>query len=425
MRLWEKGGSLDAEVAAFTVGSDPVLDLRWAFQDIAASAAHVRVQEEAGLLSEEEAIALIGGLGKVAAQLETGNFRIEAAHEDVHTEVEIRLGLLLGPLAGKLHTGRSRNDQILTDLRLWIKQELCEAEAEWLKLVQRFFSFAEQYHEVPLTGFTHLQPAMPSSYGLWAAGYGAALLDTKVLLEAAYQLADRCPLGSAAGYGTPLPLNRALAAKLLGFSKVEEPETSCQLSRGLVESAALGALGAGVGLLARWAWDLSLFTSSGFALIKLPDAFTTGSSIMPQKRNPDVAELLRASIHTIRAAQREIEDICTLPGGYHRDVQACKAPLVRGIDTAREVLRIATHLLPALEPTPRPLEPALFAAAEAFARKDLPFREAYRVVAAQISEGCFQPTTTYKPPTIKLPPLQKALPSSASLHTTLSGLLNG
>jgi len=201
-------------------------------------------------------------------------------------------------------------------------------------------------------------------------------------------VADRCPLGSAAGYGTPLPLDRPLAAALLGFAAVEAPVTTPQLTRGLVESAVLGALGAATALVARWSWDLVLFATSEFALVKLPDAFTTGSSIMPQKRNPDVAELLRATAVGVRAARREIEDVMALPGGYQRDAQLTKAPLLRGVRAGRQALRIAAHLAPHVEPTPRPLEAPLYAAAEAY-RRDKPFREAYRDVAAEIKAGTF------------------------------------
>lgn len=384
-RLWDKGGSLDALVASFTVGDDPVVDLRFARHDILGSIAHVGVQRAAGLLTDEEERELVAGLRVILVEVDGGRFSIPPELEDVHTAVEVELGRRIGPLAGKLHTGRSRNDQVLTDVRLWLKEELLAARAEWVAVAVALLDWAEQ-NKAPMPGFTHLQPAMPSSYALWAAGYGAALADALPLLDAAIVLADRSPLGSAAGYGSPLPLDRALAAKLLGFSRVEEPVTACQLTRGLVESAALGALGAATGLLARWAWDITLFASAEFALLSLPSAFTTGSSIMPQKRNPDVAELLRASAVRVRAARREIEDICALPGGYHRDLQLTKQPLVRGVETARACLQVAGRLAPALVATPRPLDPVLFATAEAL-RREKPFREAYRDVAAEVAAG--------------------------------------
>ena len=396
MRLWDKGGDLDAQVAAFTVGDDPVIDLAWARHDLVGSAAHVRVLAAAGLLSAEEAATLVGGLRALLDSVEAGTFTISMAEEDVHTAIEARLTVSLGPVAGRIHTGRSRNDQVLTALRLWMLDEIDAIESEWRLLAEAWLRFGEAHRDLPLAGYTHLQPAMPSTYGLWSAGYAAALLDALPLLDAARALVDRCPLGSAAGYGTPLPLDRELAARLLGFSAVEAPVTTAQLTRGMVESALLGALGAATGLVARWAWDLVLFSTAEFALVRLPPAFTTGSSIMPQKRNPDVAELLRASAVGVRAARREIEDVVALPGGYQRDVQLTKGPLQRGVGQARAALRIAAHLATAVEATPRPLEPALFAAADAYARPK-PFREAYRDVAAEIAAGTFSPAASPPP----------------------------
>ena len=396
MRLWEKGGALDAEVAAFTVGDDPVLDLAWARYDVVGSAAHVRVLRAAGLLDASETKALIGGLKALLEEMERGEFSIAAAEEDVHTAIEARLTERLGAVAGRIHTGRSRNDQVLTALRLWMLDELDAIEVEWHALATAWLRFAAAHENLPLAGYTHLQPAMPSSYGLWSAGYAAALLDSLPLLHAARALVDRCPLGTAAGYGTPLPLDRDLAARLLGFATVESPVTTAQLSRGLVEAAVLGALGTATGLVARWAWDLVLFSTGEFSLVRLPSAFTTGSSIMPQKRNPDVAELLRASAVGVRAARREIEDLAALPGGYQRDMQLTKGPLLRGVRQARASMRIAAHLAGAIEATPRPLHPSLFAAADAY-RRDKPFREAYRDVAAEIAAGTFAPEPSPPP----------------------------
>lgn len=385
MTLWDKGGAVDALVSAFTVGDDPMIDGRWADHDVRGSIAHVHVQAAAGLLTTQEVSALTAGLEAIRGDIAAGRFIIAREQEDVHTAVEALLTERIGLLAGKLHTGRSRNDQILTDVRLWLLEELRAARGEWYAVSDALLDWGERNPD-PLAGYTHLQPAMPSSYALWAGGYAGALIDALPLLDAAIRVADRCPLGSAAGYGSPLPLDRGLAATLLGFSGVEEPVTACQLTRGLVESAALGALGAAVGLLARWAWDITLYSSAEFGAIRLPDSFTTGSSIMPQKRNPDVAELLRASAVRVRAARREIEDVMALPGGYHRDAQLTKSPLVRGVETARACLRVAAHLAPVIIATPRPLDPTLFATAEAL-RRDKPFREAYRDVAAEVKAG--------------------------------------
>lgn len=396
-RLWDKGEPLDALVAAFTVGDDPEIDLRWAWHDVVGSAAHVRVQEAAGLLSADEGAALRRGLAEILSEVEAGAFTVPAAEEDVHTAVEALLTRRLGALAGKLHTGRSRNDQVLTDLRMWMKERILRVEDASDALVGALLDFAQRHREVPLTGYTHLQRAMPSSFGQWAGGYAAALVDLRPLFDAAWALADRCPLGSAAGYGTPLPLDRPLAARLLGFAAVEAPETTAQLTRGLVEAAVLGAVGAATSVVARLAWDVCLYATSEFALLSLPAALTTGSSIMPQKRNPDVAELLRASAVRVRAARREIEDLGALPGGYHRDLQLTKQPLVRGVETGDRCLRVATRLVEAMVPTPTPLDPVLYATAEAL-RREKPFREAYREVAAEVTAGTFTAAPAPAPP---------------------------
>ncbi len=397
MRLWDKGQPLDAQVASFTTGDDPVLDLEWAAHDLVASKAHVVVLGAAGLLTPAEVELLRGGLDRLLDEVAAGTFSIPAEEEDVHTAIEARLGERLGPVAGKLHTGRSRNDQVLTALRLWMRDQVDAAAVEWNALAEALLRFAEANDELPLTGYTHLQRAMPSSYALWAAGFAAALLDLRPLLDAAREVVDRCPLGSAAGYGTPLPLDRALSARILGFARVEEPVTTAQLTRGSAEVALLGALAAATGVVTRLAWDISLFTTSEFALLRLPEAFTTGSSIMPQKRNPDVAELLRATSAQVRSARDEIEQVMLLPSGYHRDAQLTKAPLVRGVRAGRTALRVSAHLVGGLVATPQPLEAPLYAAAEAY-RRDRPFREAYREVAAEIREGRFVAEPAPAPP---------------------------
>ncbi len=402
-RLWDKSaGSAEQSEAqrqldAFTVGEDPVTDLAFAAEDIRGSLAWIAAQERAGLLSVEDAQTLKAGLATIAADIAAGVFTIPHALEDVHTAVEVLLTERVGAVAGKLHTGRSRNDQVLTDLRLWMKARVVEGREATLTLVGDLLAFAKAHPE-PLTGYTHLQRAMPSSYALWAGGYAGALLDVVVLYDAAFDLADRSPLGSAAGYGSPLPMGstsgRAALAADLGFSRAEEPVTASQLSRGVVESAVLGAFAASAHLVGRLAWDVSLYTSAEFALLNLDDALTTGSSIMPQKRNPDVAELLRGQVHRVRAAQREIEDLTVLPGGYHRDLQHTKAPLLRGVTIGLQTVRIAALLVQGLHPRIQPLDPELFATSEAFSRAQRtgrPFREVYREVGQQVKAGTFQP----------------------------------
>lgn len=392
-RLWDKGEPLDTIIASFTVGDDPVTDLRFARHDVRGSVAHVETQRAAGMLDDADADALVAGLNGVLADIEAGAFTITAEQEDVHTAVESLLHARLGAVAGRLHTGRSRNDQVLTAVRLWLLDELDALEGEVRALAAAWIDSAERFPDHAMPGYTHLQRAMPSSWALWAGGYAGALLDLLPLVRAARSVASRSPLGSAAGYGSPLPLDRALSARIMGFATVEAPVTAPQLTRGLVEASVLHALAAACHLVGRWAWDVTLYASAEFALVKLPDAFTTGSSIMPQKRNPDVAELLRGSARRVRAAQREIEDLAGgLPGGYHRDLQHTKAPLVRGLDTGRTALRVAAHLAAGLTPSPVELDDELYATAEAFrlARESgRPFREVYREVGIAVKAGTF------------------------------------
>jgi argininosuccinate lyase len=392
-RLWDKGEALDEAVARFTTGDDPVVDLRFARHDVLGSLAHVAAQEACGMLAPADARALEGGLREVLSDIEAGRFTIAFEQEDVHTAVEALLHERLGAVAGRLHTGRSRNDQVLTAVRLWLLDELDGIEGEVRALAEAWIAFAETHGDCALPGYTHLQRAMPSSWALWAGGYAGALLDTLPLVQAARAFTSRSPLGSAAGYGSPLPLDRALSAAHMGFAAVESPVTAPQLTRGLVESSVLGALAAACHLVGRWAWDVTLYATAEFDLLALPAAFTTGSSIMPQKRNPDVAELLRGSARRVRAAQREIEDLsAALPGGYHRDLQHTKAPLVRGLDAGRDALRIAAHLARGLTPRDVAMDDALYATAEAFRRAreaGRPFREVYREVGVEVKDGRF------------------------------------
>jgi argininosuccinate lyase len=366
------------------------------------------------MLSAEDARTLEAGLREVLTDIEAGRFTIPFEQEDVHTAVESLLHERIGPVAGRLHTGRSRNDQVLTAVRLWLLEELDGIEAEVAALAEAWLDFAELHGDRPLPGYTHLQQAMPSSWALWAGGYAGALLDTLPLLQAARTFTSRSPLGSAAGYGSPLPLDRALSAAHMGFAAVEAPVTAPQLTRGLVESSVLGALAAACHLVGRWAWDVTLYATSEFRLLALPSAFTTGSSIMPQKRNPDVAELLRGSARRVRAAQREIEDLSGgLPGGYHRDLQHTKAPLARGLDVGRDSLRIAAHLAKGLSPRDVPMDDALYATSEAFRRAreaGRPFREVYREVGIEVKEGRFVATERAPAPAVDLSALRARLP---------------
>ncbi|MCK6527466.1 argininosuccinate lyase [Myxococcota bacterium] len=398
-KLWNEAAPADPDLEAFTVGEDPVLDARLARWDAIGSLAHARVLQAAGLLGAGDVADLSRGLREVVALADGPGFPIRRDQEDVHTAVEQFLAARVGDAALRLHAGRSRNDQVLTDLRLWLKSELLAAHGEWLRAAASLIGLARTHSHVELPGYTHLQRAMPSSGALWAGGFAGALLDLMPLWDAAFLLADRCPLGSAAGYGAPLPLDRALAARLLGFARVEAPVTACQVGRGMAESAAVHALAEAAEVGAKLAWDVVLYASSEFALVRLPDAFTTGSSIMPQKRNPDVAELLRGRAAAVRAAAREIEDVRgKLPSGYHRDLQLTKPPLMRGIDSGRQALRVAERLAAGVRldeaACARAMDAPLYATAEAVRRAEggLPFRDAYRAVSSEVRSGTFNPS---------------------------------
>ena len=388
-KLWDKGAPLDALIEAYTVGDDPVLDQRLVPHDIEGSRAHARMLCAIGVLDEAELASLLQALDAVEASWRAGDFVIERSDEDVHTAVERALVASLGDVGKKIHTGRSRNDQVLVDLWLWQRatvQELRDALGETLGA---FEAFAFAHADVPLPGYTHLQRAMPSSVGNWAAGYASLLKMDWPLLEAAGATASRSPLGSAAGYGVPavLGIDRAMTARDLGFDGPLEPAEAAQPSRGKAEAALLFACAEIAKDLGKWAWDLCLFVTAEFGFFSLPTEFTTGSSIMPQKRNPDVLELTRGKAATVRAALMELMAICgPLPGGYHRDLQLLKAPLFRGVDTTLSMLAIAAHVMRGLgvdrERCAAAMSPELYATEEAYelVRQGVPFREAYRRV---------------------------------------------
>jgi argininosuccinate lyase len=393
-KLWSKadGPGLDALIEEYTVGDDPVLDLRLIPYDIAGSRAHARMLHRIDVLTEEELRKLNEGLDQILKAHAVGEFVIEREDEDCHTAIERYLVARHGDVGKKIHTGRSRNDQVLTAVALWLRASASEAVQELTATVTAFAKFAESHVDVPLPGYTHLQRAMPSTVGRWAGAYASLLQSNAPLLEAAVAMASGSPLGSAAGYGTPevLGLDRASTAAELGFASVIEPAEAAQPARGKAEAALLFALTQVAQDLGKWAWDVCLYVTSEFGFLRLPPTFTTGSSIMPQKRNPDVLELTRAKAAVVRSALAELQAIAgPLPSGYHRDLQLLKAPLFRGVDTALAMMRVATYVMSALEVDAARCEaamsPELFATEEAYrlVREGVPFREAYVRVAAK------------------------------------------
>ena len=392
-RLWDKGRPLDERILKFTVGEDHQLDERLLKYDVLASIAHTQMLEEQGLLTSLDSKAICDGLKKLHKQHSQGQWSISLEEEDVHGALEARLIELIGPAGGRMHLGRSRNDQVLVALRLYLKDATNTLQLGAEAVSDALEALAKRQGDIPLPGYTHMQPAMPSSVGLWAKGFSAEIRDDAQGLNVAKSRADFNPLGSAAGYGTPgININRESTTKQLGFSSAHEPVTAVQLSRGKAEATLTFELALLLGDLSRLASDLLLFYTSEFAFISLPDEMTTGSSIMPQKRNPDVLELVRSTQAVATGALTEILGITTkLNSGYQRDLQRVKAPLFRVIDLANDTLGIMEYTIEGItfKPENIHLDSELNAAEQAnrlAIEEGIPFREAYQKIARLLDE---------------------------------------
>jgi len=392
-QLWQQGAALDSLIHAFTVGNDAQTDLALLPWDIYGTAAHVRTLERAGLLSPEDAQALVAELQVLLRQAQRGALGISPEQEDCHTAIEQALTAALGEPGRNVHLGRSRNDQVLTALRLYMRAQALQLGALCGQLAAAFADFGRQQAQVALPGYTHLRRAMPSSAGLWALSFAEALREELEALEAVLRRLDSCPLGSGAGFGVPLPLDRAYSARLLAFTRVQRNPADCANSRGRLELA-LASWISGLGnALEKFYWDLALYSTEEFGFVSLPAEFTTGSSIMPQKRNPDVIELCRARCAQLRAWRTEIEQLAGgLPSNYHRDFQLQKEPLMRCVAGLRGLLEITLRLLPGLrinaERCAAACTPELYSAAEAYRRVqsgELAFRDAYAQVGQEIT----------------------------------------
>jgi argininosuccinate lyase len=394
--LWAKDLPLDQAIHQFTVGRDPEIDLKLYPFDCIASAAHARMLGKVGLLPGADVAPIVAQIQKLYALSVAGQVRIEIEQEDCHTAIEAALTEALGEAGKRIHLARSRNDQVLVALRLFMRQSAIDLAWRQSQLARALISFARRYAVDALPGYTHMRKAMPSTFGLWALGYAEALVEDIEALGAVYQRLDRCPLGAAAGFGVPLPIDRAYSAALLGFAKVQRSPTDCMNSRGRHEQALLDWCLGVAGTHEKLLWDLSLYTSEEFAFIRLPEAFTTGSSIMPNKRNPDVIELARAKCRELRGLVDSHRGICTgLPGSYHRDFQLAKAPLIDALSLTDTLTQVLTRLVPNLQPQLKNASAActdeLYAvhAAYALVASGESFREAYRMVAAQLINGTF------------------------------------
>jgi len=390
-RLWDKGAPLDERVLRYTAGEDFALDERLVPYDVRASIAHAQMLHEQRLLEPADLEAIRNGLTALAEEHARGLWRIELTDEDGQTALERRLTERIGAAGGRVHLGRSRNDQVLTALRLYLRDAVEELSRGARGVADALARLAQREQDTPLPGYTHMQQAMPSSVPLWAGGFAAEIQDDAEGLRQVRRRLDKSPLGSAAGYGTPgLPLNRRSTQQKLGFAEVHEPVTAVQLSRGKAEASLLFEIALLMQDLGRLAADVLLFYTQELGFVALPDSFTTGSSIMPQKRNPDVFELIRGRSVTAQACLAEALGLCAkLPSGYQRDLQLLKVPLFRGIDLAQQTLDILPPALDAMRFRPERirLDPAIHAAEEAnrlVVTEGIPFREAYRRVGAKL-----------------------------------------
>jgi argininosuccinate lyase len=397
-QLWAKGLPLDEAIHRFTVGDDPELDVRLLAHDALGSAAHARMLAHMGLLAKDDAAALVRSLANIVRKTRLNSISISREQEDVHTAIEMLLTAELGDAGKRIHLGRSRNDQVILALRLYMREALLDTMLRTTSLARNFLVFAKTHAHQAMPGYTHLRRAMPSSFGLWGAAFAAGLAEELQALQALYARLDRCPLGAAAGFGVPLPIDREYTAKLLGFAGVQISPVDVQNSRGRHELALLNAF-ASIGLtMEKFLWDVSLYSMQEFGFLKLPDAFTTGSSIMPQKRNPDVVELARGRCRELRGYAAMMQELASgLPSNYHRDLQLLKKPLFSAVSSMQSWLDALIALVPALEVDAAKAEAAcsddIYGAHQAYAlvEQGVPFRDAYKQVARQLESGSFKP----------------------------------
>jgi argininosuccinate lyase len=399
MKLWQKDKDALAEVTRFTVGQDRELDLHLARYDVLGSLAHIEMLESVGLLSNEEREKLSSELKVIYRQIVAGDFKIEEGVEDIHSQVELLLTKKLGDMGKKIHSGRSRNDQVLVDIKLFLRDELQQLTAEIKDLFDLLLSKSEEHKEKLLPGYTHLQLAMPSSFGLWFGAYAESFVDDVITLEAAYRIVNKNPLGSAAGYGSSFPLNRKMTTELLGFDDLNYNVVYAQMGRGKTEKIVAAALSNVAATMAKLSMDVCLFLNQNFSFISFPDDVTTGSSIMPHKKNPDVFELIRGKCNALQALPNEITLLITnLPSGYHRDLQLLKEKLFPAFSTLKDCLRMAVFMLSRIRVSDRILHDEkykfLYSVEEVnkLVLSGIPFRDAYQKIGSDIEQGKFTPS---------------------------------
>ena len=398
MKLWHKENTtISDKIEKFTVGRDREMDLYLAPFDVLGNLAHAQMLESIDLLTNNDLKVLRDELKNIYYQIEKGEFNIEDGIEDIHSQIEFQLTQKLGDVGKKIHSGRSRNDQVLVDLKLYTRHQLEKVALTTETLFQLLIRRSDQHKNDLLPGYTHLQIAMPSSFGLWFGAYAEALVDDMAMVQTAYRMANKNPLGSGAGYGSSFPLNRTLTTQLLGFESLHYNVVYAQMSRGKTEQTALTAIAALATTLSRLAMDVCLYNSQNFGFVTLPDAFTTGSSIMPHKKNPDVAELLRAKTNRLKALPTEITLIMSnLPSGYHRDMQLLKEILMPAFDEILNCIDVATFMLEHLEVKPDLLADEKYDMLFSVERvnelvmQGVPFRDAYKQVGKEISDGTYK-----------------------------------
>jgi argininosuccinate lyase len=399
MKLWNKGFEPDKLIEDFTVGADRELDLRLARYDVQGSMAHIRMLESIGLIESEELPVLLAALERIAQSIERGEFTIEEGVEDVHSQVELMLTRELGDIGKKIHSGRSRNDQVLVDLKLFMRDEMKRVAQSVKQLFDRLQSLSNEHKDTLMPGYTHLQVAMPSSFGLWFGAYAESLVDDMEMVVAAYNIANQNPLGSAAGYGSSFPLNRTMTTELMGFGALHYNVVAAQMSRGKTERAAAYAIASVASTLGKFAMDVCLFMCQNYGFISFPDALTTGSSIMPHKKNPDVFEIMRGKCNRLQSVPNEISLLtANLPLGYHRDLQLLKDIIFPATTTLCQCIDMCDFMLQNIIVKQNVLDDErynyLFTVEDVnrLTLSGVPFREAYRQVGMAVQRGEYTPT---------------------------------
>ena len=397
-KLWEKNFEINQEIERFTVGKDREMDLYLAKYDVLGSMAHITMLQSIGLLQADELELLLDELKNIYQTCEQGDFIIEDGVEDVHSQVELMLTRKLGDMGKKIHSGRSRNDQVLVDLKLFTRAKLRKIVEQVQVLFEELIAKSNQYKDILMPGYTHLQIAMPSSFGLWFGAYAESLTDDMLFLQAAYKMTNRNPLGSAAGYGSSFPLNRQMTTDLLGFDTMNYNVVYAQMGRGKMERNVAFAMASVAGTLAKMAFDACLFNSQNFSFVKLPKECTTGSSIMPHKKNPDVFELIRAKSNKIQGLPQQVMLIMNnLPVGYFRDLQIIKEVFLSAFDELEDCLQMAAYIINKMEVDEHildnPMYDPIFSVEEVnrLAANGMPFRDAYKKVGLDIEAGRFTP----------------------------------